>query len=152
MTEIGQITFGGCKQLTDVILNNLNPLKLNGVQSFASCSNLKNITFSYFSKMDSSSFTGCTSLTNLTFIDKSISCNLYFNVSPVLTEESCLNIINAIADGATIAVSLHATVKNLMQNSWYCKPENDKYITCTADDADAITQAEALILRGGTLS
>lgn len=152
LITIAMSAFADCKQLTDVIFNNLNPLKIENNVSFSNCSNLKNITFSYLSGMTGSSFNGCTSLTNLTFIDKSISCNLYFNASPVITEESCLNIINAIADNAKITVQLHSIVKNHMASDWYCKEENSKYVSCTAEDEDAITQSEALILKGGTLA
>ncbi len=154
-TQTYNASFGDCYMLESVIFKNLNPIALgffNDYGGFEKCTLLRTIDFSYIKSVTSRTFSSCTSLTNLTFIDKSISCNLYFNASPVLTEESCLNIINAIADDAKITVSLHATVKNLMQNSWYCKLSGDKYITCTADDADAITQAEALIARGGTLS
>ena len=94
----------------------------------------------------------CALLTNLTFIDKSISCNLFFNASPVITEESCLNIINALADNAKVTVQLHSVVKNHMANDWYCKKENGKYVSCTAEDEGAIKQTAALIARGGTLA
>ncbi len=148
-------SFGDCNMLESVIFKNLNPIALgyfNDYGGFKNCSSLRTIDFSYINSIVSGTFSGCSSLTNLTFIDKSISCNLYFNASPVLTEQSCLNIINAIADNAKITVSLHSTVKTLMQNSWYCKLENDKYVTCTAEDEGAITQAAAIILRGGTLA
>ena len=39
-----------------------------------------------------------------------------------------------------------------MASDWYCKEENSKYVSCTAEDEDAITQSEALILKGGTLA
>ena len=102
--------------------------------------------------MNSGTFMNCTSLTNLTFIDKSISCKLYFNASPVITEESCLNIINALADNAKVTVQLHSVVKNHMANDWYCKEENGKYVSCAAEDEGAIKQTEAILARGGTLA
>lgn len=155
VTQTHDGSFGDCTMLESVSFKNLNPIALgyfNDYGGFKNCSLLRTIDFSYIQSIVSGTFSGCSSLTNLTFIDKSISCNLYFNASPVLTEQSCLNIINAIADGAKITVSLHSTVKKLMQNSWYCKLENDKYVTCTAEDEGAITQAAAIILRGGTLA
>lgn len=142
----------GCSSLTEVIFNNLLPLTMQPNTIFAECSNLKTVHFSYIANMNGSTFLNCTSLTNLTFIDKSISCNLYFNASPVITEVSCLNIINAIADNAKVTVALHSVVKNHMANDWYCKEENGKYVSCTAEDEGAIKQTAALIARGGTLT
>ena len=151
LTLIETSAFQSCTSLIEIIFSNSNPLAMNNNAIFNNCSNLKNIHFSYIAKMGAI-FMGCTSLTNLTFIDKSVSCNLYFNASPVITEESCLNIINAIADNAKITVQLHSIVKNHMASDWYCKEENSKYVSCTAEDEDAITQSEALILKGGTLA
>lgn len=151
LTTINTSAFEECSSLTEVVFNNSNPLNMSNNAIFFKCSNLKNIHFSYIDKMGGI-FEGCTSLTNLTFIDKSISCNLYFNASPVITEESCLNIINAIADNAKVTVSLHSVVKNHMANDWYCKEENGKYVSCAAEDEGAIKQTAALIARGGTLA
>lgn len=148
---IDSSAFEGCSSLTEVVFNNSNLLNMSTNAIFYRCSNLKNIHFSYIAKM-SAIFEACTSLTNLTFIDKSISCNLYFNASPVITEESCLNIINAIADNAKVTISLHSVVKNHMANDWYCKEENGKYVSCAAEDEGAIKQTAALIARGGTLA
>lgn len=151
LTLIETSAFQSCTSLIEVIFSNSNPLAMNNNAIFNNCSNLKNIHFSYIAKMGAI-FTSCTSLTNLTFIDKSISCNLYFNASPVITEESCLNIINAIADNAKITVQLHSVVKNHMANDWFCKEENGKYVSCAAEDEGAIKQTAALIARGGTLA
>ena len=151
LTGISTAAFEECSSLTEVVFNNSNPLNINSNAIFSNCSNLKNIHFSYIANIGGI-FEKCTSLTNLTFIDKSISCNLYFNASPVITEESCLNIINAIADNAKVTVSLHSVVKNHMANDWYCKEENGKYVSCAAEDEGAIKQTEALIARGGTLA
>lgn len=152
LTSIGQVAFELSSFLTEIILNNTQPLKITGNVTFNRCSNLTTIKFSYLGEMSGSAFTGCTSLTNLSFIDKSISCNLYFNASSILTEESCLNIINAIADNAKITVQLHSVVKTQMTDYWYCKLSGGKYVSCTASDAGAITQAAAILARGGTLS
>lgn len=152
LTLIDTAAFQYCYSLTEIIFNNSAPLNIRNNAIFDRCSNLKNIHFSYIANMGGGIFTNCTSLTNLTFIDKSISCNLYFNASPVITEESCLNIINAIADNAKITVQLHSVVKNHMANDWFCKEENGKYVSCTADDEGAVTQAAAILARGGTLA
>lgn len=151
LTGIGAVAFEGSSLLTEIILNNTQPLKITGNAVFNSCANLTTIKFSYLSEM-SNAFTKCTALANLSFIDKSISCALYFNASPVITEESCLNIINAIADNAKITVQLHSIVKTQMTDNWYCKLSDGKYVSCTASDAGAITQAAAILARGGTLS
>lgn len=151
LTTIDTSAFQECSSLTEVIFNNSSPLNMNNNAIFNKCSNLKNIHFSYISRI-SMIFIECTSLTNITFIDKSISCNLYFNASPVITEESCLNIINAIADNAKVTVQLHSVVKNHMANDWYCKEENGKYVSCAAEDEGAVTQAVAILARGGTLA
>lgn len=151
LTQIVNDAFKDCISLTEVIFNNSASLTMKDFV-FNNCSNLKNVHFSYVANIIGSAFLGCTSLTNLTFIDKSISCNLYLLASPVITEESCLNIINSIADNAKVTVALHSVVKNHMANDWYCKEENGKYVSCIAEDEDAITQSEALILKGGTLA
>lgn len=151
MSVVYRNAFNSCKNLWRVDFNNELPIALED-SSFSSNTKLTDINFSYIKSVSPYAFASCTSLTNLTFIPKSISCPLYFNASPVITEQSCLNIINAIADDATVAISLHATVKSRMSNEWYCKLENDKYVTCTAEDEGAITQAAALIARGGTLA
>lgn len=151
LTGIGSVAFEGSSLLTEIILNNTQPLKITGNAVFNSCANLTTIKFSYLSEM-SNAFTKCTALANLSFVDKSISCTLYFNASPVITEESCLNIINAIADGAKITVQLHSTVKTQMTNTWYCKLSDGKYVSCTAEDEGAVTQAAAILARGGTLT
>lgn len=151
LTTINTSAFQSCSSLTEVVFNNSTPLAMNDNAIFYRCPNLKNIHFSYISKMGAI-FMDCTSLTNLTFIDKSVSCTLYFNASSVITEESCLNIINAIADNAKITVQLHSVVKNHMANDWFCKEENGKYVSCAAEDEGAIKQTAALIARGGTLA
>lgn len=151
LTTINTSAFQECSSLTEVVFNNSTLLAMNNNAIFYRCPNLKNIHFSYIDKMGAI-FAECTSLTNLTFIDKSISCTLYFNASPVITEESCLNIINAIADNAKITVQLHSVVKNHMANDWFCKEENGKYVSCAAEDEGAIKQTAALIARGGTLA
>lgn len=152
LTLIDTVAFENCSSLTEVIFNNSTPFPITGNAIFKDCSNLKTVHFSYISNMYNSTFNGCTSLTNLTFIDKSISCNLYFGASPVISEESCLNIINALADNAKVTVQLHSVVKNHMANDWYCKEENGKYVSCAAEDEGAVTQASAILARGGTLA
>lgn len=152
LTTIARAASQNCLSLTEVVFNNLNPLNMDYNAVFWGCSNLKNIHFSYIANIGGDAFLGCASLTNLTFIDKSISCNLNFNSSPVITEESCLNIINSIADNTKVTVALHSGVKNHMANDWYCKEENGKYISCAAEDEGAIKQTAALIAKGGTLA
>lgn len=151
MSALNNNSFFSCKKLKRVDFKNLLPISLYN-NAFQNCYYLTDVNFSYIKSISNYTFSGCTSLAHLTFIDKSISCNLYFNASPVLTEQSCLNIINAIADGTKISVSLHSAVKTSMTNSWYCKEVDGKYISCAADDEGAVTQAAAILTRGGTLA
>ena len=146
--------FRECKFLEQVTFKNANPINMNlsDALTFYNCESLQDINFSYIQSMKSNTFERCSALANLTFIDKSISVDLYFGASPVITEQSCLNIINAIADNAKIKVQLHSTVKTQMTNNWYCKLSDGKYVSCTADDEGAVTQSAALIARGGTLT
>ena len=147
--------FRECLFLERVTFKNANPINisLGDRATFFGCTFLKDINFSYLQKIDNVNiFQGCTALANLTFIDKSISVDLYFGASPVITEQSCLNIINAIADNAKIKVQLHSTVKTQMTNNWYCKLSDGKYVSCTDEDEGAVTQSAALIARGGTLT
>lgn len=146
--------FRECKFLERVTFKNANPINMNSgdALTFYACESLQDINFSYIQSMKSNTFERCSALANLTFIDKSISVDLYFGASPVITEQSCLNIINAIADNAKIKVQLHSTVKTQMTNNWYCKLSDGKYVSCTAEDEGAVTQSAALIARGGTLT
>lgn len=155
MLSIGENAFRSCKFLERVTFKNANPINIgigDGL-AFYDCTSLQDINFSYLQKMSRNNvFQGCTVLANLTFIDKSISVDLYFGDAPVITEQSCLNIINAIADNAKIKVQLHSTVKTQMTNTWYCKLSDGKYVSCTAEDEGAVTQAAAILTRGGTLT
>lgn len=151
MSNVARSALGDCPNLRRVDFNNYKPVTID-IYAFYGNSELTDVNFSYLQSMASGAFSGCTSLTNLTFIPKSISCPLYFNTSQIITEQSCLNIINAIADDATVAVSLHSTVKSRMSNEWYCKLSDGSYVSCTADDEGAVTQTAAIIARGGTLA
>lgn len=151
LSEISNNAVLNSNDLRQIDFNNRLPVVI-GYSAFGANSNLTDVNFSYIKSVHSQAFSGCTSLTNLTFIPKSISCPLYFNISQIITEQSCLNIINAIADDATVAVSLHAAVKTRMSNEWYCKLSDGSYVSCTADDEGAVTQTAALIARGGTLA
>lgn len=150
--DIWQNTFYGCSNLLEVDLSRTPPLRFNGNNTFNGCVRLKTVKFSSITAMNYNTFDGCSVLANLSFAEKATSCNLYFGASPVITEQSCLNIINAIADNAKIKVQLHATVKTQMTNTWYCKLSDGKYVSCTAEDEGAVTQATAILARGGTLT
>lgn len=149
--QIWQQVFYNCPNLIEIDCSKSQPIVFNGYDSISSCPLLQTIKVNAIKVMYSNSCSS-TTLKNLDFSEKGTACNLYFQKTPLLTEQSCLNIINAIADGATITVSLHSTVKNLMTNSWYCKEENGKYISCAAGDEGAVTQAAAILARGGTLA
>lgn len=154
VTSLQGKTFQECKFLERVTFKNSNSIDITSYDGvdFYNCISLQDVSFSHIKGMKADTFNRCTALANLTFIDNSISCDLYFGASPVITEQSCLNIINAIADDAKIKVQLHSTVKTQMTNTWYCKLSDGKYVTCTAEDEGAVTQSAALIARGGTLT
>ena len=151
--EITSNAFEGCAKLTTVTFGNNSIVKFTNTNSFRNCTSLSDLHFANIAAMSLSCFNGCSSIKNITFAnDKIISCPLYFQSSPILTEQSCLNIINAIADNAKVSISLHQTVKTHMANDWYCSLSGGKYISCSADDEGAVTQTAALIARGGTLA
>lgn len=151
--EITSNAFEGCAKLTTVTFGNNSIVKFTNTNSFRDCTSLSDLHFANIASMSLSCFNGCSSIKNITFVnDKIISCPLYFQSSPILTEQSCLNIINAIADNAKVSISLHQTVKTHMADDWYCNLSGGKYISCSADDEGAVTQTAALIARGGTLS
>lgn len=151
--EITTNAFEGCTKLTTVTFGNNSIVKFTNTNSFRDCTSLSDLHFANIASMALSCFNGCSSIKNITFAnDKIISCPLYFQSSPILTEQSCLNIINAIADNAKVSISLHQTVKTHMANDWYCNLSGGKYVSCSADDEGAVTQTAALIARGGTLA
>lgn len=155
VTEVGHKAFWSCKFLEKITFKNITPIDFtfwHEYATFVDCISLHTINFAAIKKFRADEFSSCSVLANLTFIDKSISVDLYFGASPVITEQSCLNIINAIADNAKIKVQLHSTVKTQMTNNWHCKLSDGKYVSCTAEDEGAVTQSAALIARGGTLT
>lgn len=138
--------------LKEIVFTNIEPLKigewaLNGIKM-----TVTTITFSEIAEMNSfiTSGNGDT-IENVSFT-KPIKRRFNLGNSFLLTEQSVLNIINALDSTANVPVVLHITTKNNMTNVWYCKEENGKYVSCIAEDEDAITQSEALILKGGTLA
>lgn len=149
--NIGGEVFKDCKNLRKVVFENFSPFRMSGSDHFSNCTALTDVHFASIGNIALYTFVGCGALANLTF-SESISTNLYFSSSQVLTETSCLNIINSIADGAKISVALHSTVKTCMANDWYCKLENGVYVSCTSEDEGAMLQTAALIARGGTLA
>ena len=138
--------------LKEIVFTNIEPLKigewaLNGIKM-----TVTTITFSEIAEMNSFITSGKgDTIENVSFT-KPIKRRFNLGNSFLLTEQSVLNIINALDSTANVPVALHQTTKNNMTNAWYCKEENGKYVSCTAEDEDAITQSEALILKGGTLA
>lgn len=150
-TNIGSNAFTNCQALRTITFNNFSGVTINNF-AFLNCTSLATMNFKAIKSISYGNWlNNDISITTLTFIPKSIACALYFNASAVLSEQSCINIINAIADGAKISVSLDIVVKDKMTNLWYCKLSGDSYVSCIAEDEGAVTQAEALIERGGTL-
>ena len=139
--------------LKEIVFTNIEPLKI-GEWAFG---NLKmtvtTITFSEIDAMNSFITPGppYDVIENVSFT-KPIRRRFNLANSPLLTEQSVLNIINALDSTANVPVSLHQTTKNNMTNAWYCKEENGKYVSCDSTDEGAITQAGAIIAKGGTLA
>lgn len=151
LTEIGTYGLADMPFLKRVTFNNKNLLSF-ARKSMSGQRNCTTVIFSSFS-MSGDPWEGESNkvLFNLEFQAPITNACIFGNLQ-ALTEQSCLNIINALDPDSAVRVSLHTTVKFNMQSVWYCKPDGDNYIFCTADDEGAITQAEALLARGGTLA
>lgn len=139
--------------LKEIVFTNIEPLKIdqwafNGIQS-----TVTTITFSEIDAINSviTPNSHIDVIENVSFT-KPIKRRFNLGNSPLLTEQSVLNIINALDSTANVPVSLHQTTKNNMTNAWYCKEENGKYVSCDSTDEGAITQAGAIIAKGGTLA
>lgn len=153
LITLGYSAFQYCEQLTEIVLNNINPCQIAQNTNFSGCRKLLTIKFSYIAMpMYSSTFSETGAIQNLSFIDNSIDGALYFQQLSMLTEQSCLNIVNAVISGKSVQVSLHKIPKNSMTNDWYCKLENGKYVSCESTDEGAMTQLQALIEKGGNLA
>lgn len=150
--EIGSSAFWNTTNLIEADLSRVDLINLSVGYAFYQCGRLKTVKFKSIASMAANTFGEDYLLADLTFAEKATSCDLYFGASPVITEQSCLNIINAIADNAKIKVQLHSTVKTQMTNTWYCKLSDGKYVSCTAEDEGAVTQTAAILARGGTLT
>lgn len=139
--------------LKEIVFTNIEPLKL-GLWAFNGLKKtVTTITFSEIAAMNDviTSGTDGDVIENVSFT-KPIRNRFNLGNSSLLTEQSVLNIINALDSTANVPVVLHTTTKNNMTNAWYCKEENGKYVSCESTDEGAIMQSEALILKGGTLA
>lgn len=154
LKTIGNAAFHNCKLLREVVLNNTFPIDLNAGQMFKECPSLKSIVFGEggIEKMTYNTFEAVPALTDLIFNSPITIAQLWFGGCPALSEQSTLNIINAIDTASNVKVSLHSTVKTFMANNWYCKLSGDKYVSCTAEDEGAMLQTAALVAKGGTLA
>ena len=156
LSSVSEFACTNCKRLQKVVFDNASLLTLASYGIFSACTSLTSMVFGAGGvSLSTSAFSGCTGLKDLTFLGavKAASGNaISFSAANMLTEQSCLNIINAIADGAKISVVLHSTVKTCMANDWYCRLVNGVYVSCTSEDEGAVLQTAALIARGGTLA
>ena len=139
--------------LKEIVFTNIEPLKIEQWAFGNLMSTVTTIIFSEIATMDSDITPTHRSdvIENVSFT-KPIKRRFNLINSPLLTEQSVLNIINALDSTANVPVSLHQTTKNNMTNAWYCKEENGKYVSCDSMDEGAITQAGAIIAKGGTLA
>lgn len=156
ITRLDTMICYDCANLREVILDTIKGVELINFENstaFVRCPNIQKVTFSKINRFDSGYFAGNINMKDLVF-KVPVKCSMDFKQTSCLTEESCLNIINAInpSKGTTISVSLSVTVSENMKRSWYCKLENDKYVSCSSTDDNAITQETALILKGGVLT
>lgn len=139
--------------LKEIVFTNIEPLKIDMWAFNGIMKTVTTITFSEIAAMDSVITPSHANdvIENVSFT-KPIRRRFNLGNSPLLTEQSVLNIINALDSTANVPVSLHQTTKNNMTNAWYCKEENGKYVSCDSMDERAITQAGAIIAKGGTLA
>lgn len=139
--------------LKEIVFTNIEPLKIDQWAFNGVMKTVTTITFSEIAAMDGVITPNHTNdvIENVSFT-KPIRRRFNLGNSPLLTEQSVLNIINALDSTANVPVSLHQTTKNNMTNAWYCKEENGKYVSCDSMDERAITQAGAIIAKGGTLA
>lgn len=156
-----EIVFGkGFSKIIKDAVNSAKRIEFNNIQPLTMgdrCFNnlidsLESVAFNSLAVMVSpmASFK-LTKLTELIFKEP-ITNTVFFNNCPVLSEQSCLNIINALDAASAVTVRLDSNIKTNMNDIWYCKKENSKYVSCTADDEGAVTQAAAIIAKGGTLA
>lgn len=139
--------------LKEIVFTNIEPLKIETWAFGNLMTTVTTITFSKIGAIDSAITPTHHSdvIENVSFT-KPIKRRFNLGNSPLLTEQSVLNIINALDSTANVPVSLHQITKNNMTNAWYCKEENGKYVSCDSMDEGAITQAGAIIAKGGTLA
>lgn len=139
--------------LKEIVFTNIEPLKIEMWAFGNLMTTVTTITFSEIGAIDSVITPTHHSdvIENVSFT-KPIKRRFNLENSPLLTEQSVLNIINALDSTANVPVSLHQITKNNMTNAWYCKEENGKYVSCDSMDEGAITQAGAIIAKGGTLA
>lgn len=157
ITELSKTNVSGNESkpgtLKEIVFTNIEPLKIGTWSLQGLRKTLTTITFSEIAAMDGNPTPGSVNdvIENISFT-KPIKRRFNLGNSPLLTEQSVLNIINALDSTANVPVSLHQTTKNNMTNAWYCKEENGKYVSCDSLDEGAITQAGAIIAKGGTLA
>ena len=139
--------------LKEIVFTNIEPLKIDQWAFGNLMKTVTTITFSEIAAMDNVITPRHTNdaIENISFT-KPIRRRFNLGNSPLLTEQSVLNIINALDSTSNVPVALHQTTKNNMTNAWYCKEENGKYVSCNSMDEGAITQAGAIIAKGGTLA
>lgn len=138
--------------LKEIVFRNVLPLTLSEWVFNNLKNTLETITFSKLAAMTRAPLSGNTGvIRNISFTEP-VTSRVDFSPCPKLTEQSILNIINALDSTANVTVALHATTKQLMQSAWYCKPSGDKYVSCAAEDEGAMLQTAALVAKGGTLA
>ncbi|MBP9987961.1 MAG: hypothetical protein KBT46_00530 [Ruminococcus sp.] len=101
-----------------------------------------------------SMFANCISLEEVRFVPDSLSGYVSLAQSYNLSEDSTLSIINSMNSTAPASVALNAGTKFEMENNRFCKlnSETNLYEKCNAEDEDAISQSDAVAMKGWGLS
>ena len=152
---INRTMFAGNENITsglsEIIFTNVLPITLEDWCFNNLVGTLQNITFAKLAAMNRNICRlNMNKLTTMNFTE-AVTEKLNFFTCTALSEQSCLNIINALKTESHVQVTLPTNIKAAMTNSWYCKLENNQYVSCTSTDEGAVKQETALTLKGGTL-
>lgn len=153
LSYIGQNCIVGCPNLQKVIFDNIKQLNINNYHALANNPKLTTVEFGTGGVLfgTSQAFEGSNNISTVIF-NAPITTAIVFTTQSLLTEQTCLNIINYLDTASKVKVGLHSAVKTRMANDWYCKLVNGKYVSCAEDDEEAMLQTDALIEKGGTLA
>lgn len=153
LSYIGQNCIIRCPNLQKVIFDNIKQLNINNYHALANNPKLTTVEFGTGGVLfgTSQAFEGSNNISTVIF-NAPITTAIVFTTQSLLTEQTCLNIINYLDTASKVKVGLHSAVKTSMANNWYCKLSGDTYVSCAAEDEGAMLQTAALVAKGGTLA